>query len=555
MSVYQPTMQTKLLHSLRGPWKDHRSEERIPLYPPIGRTAITGYMAEGTVEVPLTGSLTTTKEFLLFRDPVWPLWSTINVANLPQAIAVVVYKTDSLMSAGRPAAPVNAFCGDIYSIEQNNTGVPGPAQPGAACSYLLPALATSMWPSMVDPSLDTRPFFWAPPATQVVVSVWTTCSYSGTVSSFSYGANVETWLGPGQVGDFTFSYDDAAGGKARQSGIATWTIYNGSQTVGAWLRLRDVEFTETGTSVAAAGNLFASMTYSTASISQSLSGLGLAPAYGWQAGLPVNRISLFPVLSAFSNNHYVVPQTLVGVIPHSVHLTLENVTKITNKEGQISAASFALSGTFNPFQVTQADHATVIPEKRYFRAAEHGIMTYAEVGHSVAVTRTYTVSWAQSDSSTIRQYPVSVWCDQDRFAHIVVTDADATTMSTFAFRLFVGWEFVTRNIIFPADLSRAYLADLERAVRTLLISNPFRPFERGSVLAVTGSKPERPSRPPQGRRRRRSKAPAARSGGRAPVPKPQPVRQVTTTTTTIKPVPKRKGGLQMYLDSRKSSQK
>jgi hypothetical protein len=248
---------------------------------------------------------------------------------------------------------------------------------------------------------------------------------------------------------------------------------------------------------------------------------------------------MFPVSynKEFDNSRVPFSSTRVG----GVALRATNTTKLINKEGSILWGRFPM--TKDPFTFNQTT-LSALPEcdKRLFGLTE-GFYTYVAPGQEISRFVDYRLrTYPAIYDGTVPAFDLT----SQSYCHAaIITDADSGT--TFAASVATHLEFRSTSQLFPAKASTFPLEQLHQAVLKMdRVGFFFDTSEVGRLKALlsigragnSGPKPQRgPQLPPPPPRGKQAAQPMRKRGRRG--------------AKAEKPQPKRKGGIQMYLDSRK----
>lgn len=490
---------------------------RLPKFPSIVPTATTQTTLFGPLStLPSTASSKDTT-LLLTRDVMLPLW-----AELPGGLeegAVVApwsYQVGWQLPSAQPGT--TSYLGNTSALSYSRSGnigaggdqitVTGGSNPPFSVWNISGTPNTTsnsgpiaQFPDMHKPNL---PFIFVPAgATAVMFGRINATPNGGLDHAF---LNIETAATPSEAdvaGPFHSVGLTLVGNTA--VGITT-------SSVNRWVRL--VSFSATYPSLTSPGGAVSvgcgilvtnatsvTVTQTTAATNVAIGGVvttnKLLVPLSWAR--PTN-------ITAFSSRPF------EALFPTGVRLTLENVTKIVNREGTITAASVENSGTL-PWNVVDDPNtylANVPAERKGRWAAEHGVS--ATVMPSLTATEVRSNLYFQ----TAGVVPTMCIRNGDWGTVIVVADADSSTVSGFSANLTYTWEYVATTQFVESMLTNTKLEDYRAAV-VKIGSNPVAmPLEVGSVLTATGM----PSK-----RQPRSKAKTAEAIAKPPAGKKAPPDQ------------------------------
>lgn len=466
-----------MLRTLTGPFNGANSEERVPCFPPVGKTGVTGKMATTTIAGPETGG-PTIKRGLLFRNCNMPLWYDRDLSTIEASICAVTYSSSS-----RPVKTIGQqYEGTVTSeplwINNQTYVASGGVFPSVTNSTPLYSRSDtgmqSFWPTMMDEQLPGSPFIFVPDYWRYTFVTYINAPAAG---GFHANGNVEyeVWKSPGEVETFS----KAAPGVL---GVPLCSTADSFSTTGFWVRPRATTIDIGGLTIT---NVSTGV-YTTLVISTGVLGIGgwtdtsaaFTPTLSTTAN--VNHFNcLIPVAAAIPEQHMTAAQVMLdNTIHHSTHLVLENITKVLNKEGTINAAQVNLA-VANPWAISvETAAAGVDPLKRYFGAAEHGLVAYVEPAGVAAKARNtrHFYNYFNDGINQINYYPLVVGLTEN-CVMFSIFDGDVSTVSTFATTIKTGWEFVSNYQIFPTAVTRLVTLDFERALISLSRNNPFRRFE------------------------------------------------------------------------------
>lgn len=559
-----------LLRTVLGPYRDG-GEERLPTFPPVGLTAVTGTSAMTNITGPTPPGANPDeltqyeRSFTALRDPLYPFWIEKENRQYPAYVFAANYITDSavdLLAAGDKV--FNAEALGLSQIQIGNASPSANSVGTTGVNWLTGSTYVdnnanlgAPWPCILDEALtEGGPFFYVP-------NNWWFYGFVSVKAAFTAGTmtgvlRLESWAGPGRT-PLQMAINLDVGSQTASSAIGL------AQASGPmWLRVRSV------TGVLAGVSAFSSAAIHT--------GIVIAPAFA-QASLPPNtdsapsfiansgdsgKYSMFPVSECFPRSHLNVSEEIFKrVLHHSTRVSMEMESAILYREGIIQAAEFR-AGTHIPLLTRPSDFTGLNPLKRFYSAAEHGIAfsvfpagNYGRVRQSIGYydnTPTGNIPTASG-----RFYPMQILPEDtyvygtiyDGNLHNALAPGNSGTLS-FALRVDTAWEFLTTSSVFRTATSRATTHDMEQLLNKLVATTPFRRLETGlrPGIASTRLSPQITSRqvqPQQGRRQRprptantrpKRQAPARREHP-APKPRAQPLQQ------------KKPGGLQAYLNKQK----
>lgn len=516
---------------LTGPY-GARNLDRLAVAPPIGLTSKTGYYSNTSLFGPQISG-TTERRILQFRDPVMPVWYDRVSSELAGQNWNVTYQTNSRTSTATVGGiPVSGTVTDM--LLASNYGASTYVNYLGQATSIYTAMGQNFVPLMVD-GKGGIPFVYVPANFKLNVIVW--AQATATAQSWDGDIELEIWNAPGvyDAVDVTF---------ATTLTSSTPFLWNGDALSAAapgnvWVR--PVAFTISGSAAGPAGvDYFVHLSVTpvvctvTTSILPTLTIPGTTPT-GYTL-LP--HPSFLPVPQAT-----VAPITLNAVLPHSSHLTLENVTQVTSKEGIIQAARLGvLDG--NVFNASSATMNNVAATKRYAGGAEHGLRSYVDPPAQLSAVRpaTFVSNLYDIGAPAWRNFVMTL-LPGDWFNFIIIQDPTPGSIGQFNASFSSGWEFLSQFQVFDQAVTKYTSLDTERACNALAARSPFSKFESGTVVSVTQKRARNLTSKPRRPRQNKSVPKPALN----PKPKPPPPQAKSSPS----PPPKRKGGLTMYLEQQR----
>lgn len=217
-------------------------------------------------------------------------------------------------------------------------------------------------------------------------------------------------------------------------------------------------------------------------------------------------------------------------------LKLTNVSKVLSKEGTVLAARVPLARA-DPWSsgYESAAFRQAHPKERYFAALEKGLYTFS-------IGDTASQNFQRCDGSGIPLFPLE---GVEYTTMICCTDPNPSTASfsdatILAVESAVAIEFRNSSQLFPIGVSPFSLEEMHRSQLELFRIGPFHPANTPPSMAQVGFRASKPNNTNQ------NKQPKPRKQRKQKRPKPAPKAGKGPAAP-----PKKKGGLQMYLDSRK----
>ncbi len=441
---------------------------RLPAHPPVGKTALTGYTATGSITGPSVAGLTT-KRLLQFRDPVYPLWVDYETSAVPAVAFAATYQTDLVCTAGSPVNPYNAQIEDVYSLTTSNIAATSDGMGLAGVTSNWTGI-TGTWPMMLDDKLGSKPFLYVPPNFCLSTFTWFATTYAGGGNATGT-MMLEFWVAPGETDTQTVVYTDVFGANptcGKRQVLST--------LVGNWVRPVATSMSLAGAGVlGAAANMYAALAITP--VTPGLAAVaGIGPLITTAAGVG-GSYALLPVPEAMPQQHILYSlQSLDNVVMHSSHITLENMTKVLNKEGLINAGRVNMVAA-NPFLSTDVVLTGLDPAKRYFGAAEHGLVSYVDPTAEYGRPRSHRVYYNYKDNSVTQSFLCMQLRQSDCFNYISITDSDVATVGTFGYRVSLAWEFLSTSSLFDLGVTTHKTQALDDAMNQLALRSPFSRFE------------------------------------------------------------------------------
>lgn len=502
---------------------------RFPSFPALERTAVLG-LNHSTVHSPYTGD----SKIAVLRQATYPLWADVHRSHL------AFFEFDAIGELG--------YRNLVHpTIRACLAGGSGGLQTG---TFVNPPIILGFWdtPALKHPimGLDDRcgpaPFIYVPRGAQM----FHTTRYTGTPNGTEkFCIDYQVWQGPGETSDQTFTSSTAISA----GGTVTFSI----ASVGAdrWIRLNQYGSDMTTSTLKFYEQLETAVHTGTAVAT------ALATGNCIQVGMP-NPATMFLPIATMPDYHVSnVPWSSTRVT--AVSLLATNTTKAINKEGTV------LWGRIDPqqydlFSVTSDQVASLHPSEKAFLPLEEGCYTYTMPSSDIMVFSDYI--------HKVDTFQVPIY----RLDHVGMMnvgffqDPDTTATPTqLALNLDMHLEFRTTSALFQIGMCGLPVETLHQAQLILmkigfffqnanhesLIHKGLRLFASASpVLELMG---------PIGKGLAGSAKMAqtlARAGPHKPPSSKMMVQTNNKKKKDNKPKPKqnqkKKGGLQMYLDSKKN---
>lgn len=462
----------KIVSELTGPYRKASDCIRLPTHPILGKTALTGYTGVASLSGP-EFSTATTKRMLQFKDPIYPLWYEYAVNGLTAYGISYTYQTDLVAPAGNPVNPYNAQIKDIYAISTGNVTAAGD-QLGTSGVVGNWTGLTNTWPMMIDDKLGGAPFIYVPSNFTLSLTAWMASTYAAGGSATGT-MMLEFWVSPGETDTQTVTLNEGQAASpcaVRRAATAASTCN--------WVRPLATTLTLAGAGTVGAGaTMYAGLFICPGMPGLSFSTVGNSPTFPANPN-PATAYTWLPIPEAMPQQHLTnAVLSLDNVMMHSSHVSLENMTKVLNKEGLVDAARLNIA-VANPWIATTSSFTGVDPIKRYTRAAEHGVSAYIDPTAEYDHTRSHRMFYNFKDSAVVSSIVVMQLRLSDCYNLITLTDADTTTVGTFLLRYSAGWEFITTSTLYETsvvDLRKTPLSLADSAMNMLATRCPFRAFE------------------------------------------------------------------------------
>lgn len=457
-----------LTKELTGPYEG--KAVRLPVYPPVGLTGLTG--ARATYELPGPNRTATTARGIMLRDPVMPHFHDFATDFGGRQAYQAVYSC-----TGRGMDSTEEFFGQVadlyYTSNTNLSELSGQVGISGPNGSMFTTVA-SWVPFMTDGS--GLPYLYVPTGFYLTAVLMDSLGDGEYVEAT---VDYEIFTAPGEADTLRYNMTPIAG---KPTAYHSFPGFGTPATIAGWVRPKAIQYR----SVINTGPV---LTQLIALVVTSGVATVTAPVVFPRvtvAAPSATTTSLLPVPSAISDAHLrTLSISWENCLTHSVHLSLENSTKVTEKEGRIEAAKFSLDA-INPWAAVSATkYNSIPPNKRYFRAAEHGLRAYVEPGAKIDF-RQRLYSYNSKDSGTLVQVPMLNLQVGDFVNLYDISDVTPASAMSFAATLDYCWEFLTQYSTVPLARTNYLLADMERALLDLAVRNPFSKFETGSVLQVTG---------------------------------------------------------------------
>lgn len=479
---------------------------RLPTYPEVIATATTQLTSDAVVK----GDATTGVYGLLTRSPVMPLWLSQASADKWQYQAtysvgmkfVEPLGTIQDTAASVPSDFANTYSGNV-SAGVTSVGVSGAAQP----PYYAGNAVRPHAPLAINPQISTDiPFVFVPKNAVVTQLIWLA------------GSAVAVELLPGSNADMEFL---VRGSETDEFSSGSWTISNNTafrsyiSSNNYWVKPGVVSVTVDNASVGGSVSVYTAICVANVITAPLITAnAGAAPTLNYTTPAVNTLPCLLPVPGTVGYGAWNFSRkAFQNVIFTGVDFSMENTTKIMNKEGSIHAGALTDADRSAWYAVETLDGTlsaiSALPAQRRFRcAAEHGMRATVLPGKNFARSKSHLMSLFGYDTLYT---PVMSIMPGDYYTIFAVDDPDLTTANGFLLRCTTAWEYVADTQFVQTKAPGSGIETLHKAMLIVNTTPPFSTFERGTVLAVTG---KATARGPQ----QMKKKPA----GSTPKPKPKP---------------------------------
>lgn len=519
-----------MIQTLTAPYNS-RSTQRLPSFPPLGLTGITGFEGDTVV-----AQNTTAMKILAFDQPAFPVW-------VPRTREVYAWTASwkSIMNPNRINQPGDymdlstsgTFSEIFYSNNKGYSSAAGvPSLVEEVENGITPLLKDRWFPMMRDPACGPNPFIYVPPQWFLSATLCSQIPLSATAKTAGVIA-LEYWLRPGETDKVSYTLPSPGDGAI---GCAKMDLLSGSTTakaMGWWVRLAEYDLQGWNASTSGApsnsgviGSLFVSSTPARFAATTALASVTVS---GKASDIAASVVATLPHPDLMPSNILLETPVMVDhVVPHAVVVNVHNVTKVMNVEGLVRACTLRLSGDTvfgneGTGETPSAAWQRALPNKRCHWSAANGISFYADHGAALAELVDARYAYNRLDAGTVDAVPCMTFGPRTQVTEVVLYDGDPTTQSSYDISVSASWEFLANTPHLNMRASSFALADLEKAARHLFDRNPFAPVkQRAGVLAVTQA---------GGQRRRRNRPPRPQS-------RPEAKQSKTTEKKAAKPAPK-----------------
>ncbi len=526
--------------------------QRFPSFPALERTAVMGFNAPVTWNIPES----TASRAFLSRSATYPLWTERTAGTAWYGATYYTLGTN----ASYVSEPMSEALYGTLSIPNSVASTYLPRTTGLVkpADFLYPVLG-------VDG--PAAPFIYVPSGWKVLA-----CYSLGAAPSADTQASVdiEEWVAPGEyatTASFPMGLITAASGYFSAGVDATTNIGTGK-----WVRPKFLTIDKFQPAALPARTSVTIFVANATSVS-------LTPAANAGAitiGSTGTSKSLLPAVTPNEFATSVLPWSSTRTTAAAALFT--NVTQVLNKGGTVLCGRLSPTAT-NPFLFTSTTLQTLHPAEKAYLPLETGAYSYCPPSTDLASFTDHTASFtpdAPISAGSYSSVPVYRLDNTSLVNAFVFTPTGAAE----SMAINVDWhiEFRTNSALFQIGLSSLTLEAFHQAQLALVQVGFFfpnswhkqllnkvisavkqfgpsmlraaaqvHPVTRAIAATVPASSNRPPPRPPtrgRGGRRRPPPSSIKITGRPAAMPTTTPAR------SGIIP-PKRKGGLQMYLDSRK----
>lgn len=521
-----------ILNSLVAP--ELHDPVRLPTYPVIERTSVLGFNVPASLELQ-----DNTTRVLVTRQPVYPFWADQTVAGFFQAATW----RSALLPAIGPAGPslLNVdFMDPIETAFTGNQTAGTSSNPGPGVTGTLGTLPyTGTTPIMGQ--CDTRNYIYIPAN-----------HFGGVLFGAYQSVNIvainATITLVERINDedvkFTVTGSITAGKTAGFSALLT-------STRDRWVSVLDMEL-QGASSITVQESFFVTVT-AMGALSVSYADSTVAGNHGTINVTPGEITGLFPISMAPDISVTQLPWRFCRTTAAAASLT--NVSTILAKSGSILAGRVDPS-RFWPFAITRSQVANLHKADKCVSSLQTGFYTYVPPSTDVASFTDY-LTFTERTGAFLPVYRL----DNTAICHVLFLSNLAADKQNVSLSLSWHIEFRNTSTLFPLGVSKTTLELMHQTQLKMMTMGFFHTNSnipsilkgnfKGGLDDKRSNVRVQPSRlmtavsvqPRTQQRRPRSKQ--RPNGANRPRQPPTPRK------AQPKPQQKRKGGLQMYLDSRK----
>lgn len=518
---------------------------RLPTFPSVSRTAVLDLSS------PMRISVGNSTRVMLSPQANYPVFMdyTCPTATPMAYVAGVTYASKSnapygVSDLGQPDNSVLlGYAPGVATTWGTSTNVTNPGSPAitSTTTYADPAFYNPILG--VDESVGGVPFIYTPAATSTFIVV----QAGSALSSIKVSLELEIWVAPGEVKRFSTG---VVGGGANWQVAFTFAELTGLLSGATWVRPVSVSMHPAPPNgYVPVVHFFAATSLASFSLTGSTNGLTTiaveAPAGGSTGFMP------FPMPVDFYTSAVPWQNTRVT----AAAIAMENVTKVMNKEGTIMCGRLHPSTT-DPFNFSANTLAALHPLEKAQLPMERGIYTYCAPANSFDRFKDYSypAKFTRSSTLTYTNIPTFNLSFDGMYNCLVLQDPDGGTLMSA--NLDYHLEFKSSSVLWPLAISKHSVEQLHSAVQRLANGPFFSPHKEAMRIGLPMSAQPSVYRQPRGQPRQRRQGrpkrapPPSRQRPRVPGPaRPKPNQTPQPTQKAKSPKPK--GGLQMFLDSRR----
>jgi len=500
---------------------------RLPGFPAVEATGAVKYRQKATYTVGAPGVYTAPR-IMMLRQPSYPLWGDVLNSSV-WAVGRRFAMDSTITPSYTPSGAVEADLGVVAPVTTFKS-IPAPVTgAGAAYTYGIRSSLIPAWGignALIGTTANSRtPWLYVPSDTagvsrniDVAAVFFRQTGQTTGVIAVPTRLTVEYWLGPGSVEQFTynvtFTSQTALSPNYASLAVATVSVAAG------FMRLVDINMgdADTGTTwnpavgVGAPSPEFVDIWLSApGGAAWSVSGTNVT-------AVGVSLTGLFPLIPPLDFSTDLIGQNIAPLASSrqtASSLSVANITKVTNKEGAVSAARLTFGADVFEFTTNSLN---LPPMKSYYGPMESGVYSYV-------IPASSTNEWADYvfRDPVSGQWLASINLDQrSELNCFTFTDPDGSTSLMLRHDQHV--EFVTASQAWMPKICRTTVETFHQALLQCITRNTFFPGPNGPrsrvgpgmVLAVRAAGEPRGGRRPRRPKNRGGKRPqgkGARSTG------------------------------------------
>lgn len=501
---------------------------RLPTYPVIERTSVLGFNVPSTLELQSADT-----RLLLTRQPVYPVWADQTFTGWTNGATWV---STALPALGTGAAVLNLDFPDALDYAFTGPQIAGTASsPGPAIiggfSYLPYTGATP-----IIGQFASKNYVYVPAGYLMGVLVG---SYTGICL---VAANVTATLVE-RINDedvrFTISCTIASN---RTSGFVSLA----PTTRDRWISLLDVSLQG-----AAALTVLDRYFVTTMAFGASSAGFTASATPGDHGTITLTTAAVTGLLPLAMAPDYAVTQ-----LPWRHCRTTASATSLINVSTILAKSGSILAGRIDPirywpFSTTKTIVSNLHKSDKCVSSLQNGFYTYIPPSSDVATFADYTV-FAERNTPFLPLYRL----DNYSICHVLYLSNLAADKQNISLSISWHLEFRNTSTLFPIGISRATIEQMHQAQLKFMTMGFFHPNSNIPALLKSafrgGLDDKKPNvRPPPSRLMSQAQGTRQPRENRRKRQVKQNTRVANTRKQPTPKTPKRKGGLQMYLDSRK----